>query len=291
MSLKLHLKESAFTILDLFPEKAGFFLYHKLQDILNKKKILPRLKSNEGSFRILQKLLNNQSSSVKDKKVIEIGSGWFPMMPYFMLYLGRAKEVSTYDLNRHFSDKNSERLNKIFCLEYGVAINPDPKNPYKLPQQIQYHPNTNLINANLPEADLVFSRFVLEHVKPGDILEMHRKFRKELKPGTIIIHLISPSDHRAHVDPTLSLQDFLRYSEQEWNRKQTKFDYHNRLRLPQYLEIFKKAEVEILEVIYDKPKKDSYVYQKFKDVPIHADYNNFSDEELLAGSLNVVLKL
>lgn len=291
MSIKLQLKESIFTILDLLPEKLGFYVYHKLQDILNGKNLLQRVKSNEGSFRILQKLLQNENISFQEKNVLEIGSGWAPIMPYLIFYHGKAKKVATYDLNRHFSKKNSIKLNEIFTSEYNIKINIDPNSSYHLPEQIRYYPKTNLVDTSLPDVDLVYSRFVLEHVKPEDILLMHQKFKRELKPGSTIVHLISPSDHRAHVDANLSLQDFLKYSEEEWENKQTRFDYHNRLRLPQYLDIFKKADVEILNVTYDKPDINSTAYKKFKALHLHKDFRNFKDEELTAGSINVVLRL
>jgi hypothetical protein len=91
------------------------------------------------------------------------------------------------------------------------------------------------------------------------------------------------------VDKNLSLQDFLQYSEAEWKKKQTKFDYHNRLRLPQYLAIFKAAGLELLHVEYDQPSAKTF--NKFSAVPIHEDFKKFTDEELTAGSINVVLKV
>lgn len=290
MSLKLYFKESLFTILDKLPEKHGFYLYHKIQDLMNGENMLQRVNSSKNSYDTLLRLLKI-NISLKGKNILEIGSGWAPVMPYFMLYLGRAKWVSTFDLNRHFSKKNIYRLNEIFAAEYGVEILPQTNQPYHLPKNITYFPNTNLIQAELPKADLVFSRFVLEHVEPEDISLMHQKFKKELKPGSIIVHLISPSDHRAYVDPNLSLQDFLQYSETEWQKKQTKFDYHNRLRLPQYLSIFKATGMEILHVEFDQPGPDSPGYKKFKRVQLHEDFRSYSDEELTAGSINVVMKI
>lgn len=289
MSLKLKLKESLFRILELLPERQGFYLYHKIQDVVNGEKMLQRVKSNEPSFEVLQRLLKQNELSIEAKNILEIGSGWAPVMPYFMLYQGKAKLVSTFDLNRHFSKNSIKRLNEVFDSEYGIRVTPDSTNPYKLPKNISYYPNTNLIDADLPEPGLVFSRFVLEHVKPDDLALMHKKFKRELNPGSLIVHLISPSDHRAYVDNNLSLQDFLQYSEAEWEKQQTKFDYHNRLRLPQYLAIFKAAGLELLHVEYDQPGADTY--KKFRSVPLHEDFKNFTDEELTAGSINVVLKV
>lgn len=291
MSLKLYLKERLFTILDLLPEKQGFYLYHKIQDAVNGENMLQRVKSNRGSYDLFQKILNNIGFCLEGKKVIEIGSGWAPVIPYFLLYLGKAGSVSTYDLYHHFSKKKINRLNEVFTSEYGIELIEQNLKPYNLPKEITYHPNTDLIKADILEADLVYSRFVLEHVKPDDIALMHHKLKKDLKPGSRVIHFISPGDHRIYVDPDLSLQDFLQYSEAEWRKKQTRFDYHNRLRLPQYLNIFKEAGMEIEDLKFDCPGPNSPAYKKFKNVKLHEDFKHFSEKELTAGSINVVLKV
>ncbi|UYW00910.1 hypothetical protein K5I29_10415 [Flavobacterium agricola] len=119
---------------------------------------------------------------------------------------------------------------------------------------------------------------------------MHKKFFLELKKPIRIIHFISPSDHRAFSDNSLSLQDFLQYSQEEWDKIQTKFDYHNRLRLPEYLNIFQKTGFEIEYLEFDNPKKDSFTYEKFKKIKLHDDYKDMSEEDLTAGSIIIILK-
>jgi hypothetical protein len=61
--------------------------------------------------------------------------------------------------------------------------------------------------------------------------------------------------------------------------------------LPQYLEIFKDLGYEVLFLEFESANKSSNIYKKFKAVPLHADYEKYSDEELTAGSINIVLKL
>src|SRR5690606_32321371 len=237
------------------------------------------------------RLLKITDEKLEGKKILEIGSGWAAVMPYFMVFLGKARSVATFDLNHHFSGKNNKRLQEVFTMTYGRKVTPEFTKPFYLPQNITYYPDTNLLNVNLLEPDIVFSRFVMEHISQEDMTLMHQKFKRELKAGSIIVHLISPSDHRAYVDKNLSLQDFLRYSEKEWRKKQTKFDYHNRLRLPQYLDIFKAAGLDLLHVEFDQPRPDSPAFKKFKAIPLYKDFINFTEAELMASSINVVLKV
>lgn len=179
-------------------------------------------------------------------------------------------------------------MNNAYSERFKIEIN--PYNNFNLPDNIFYFPNTNVSNINL-DGDIVYSRFVLEHVPPEEILRMHLNFKEQLKPGAKIFHFISPSDHRAYGDSELSLQDFLKYSEEEWNQKMTSFDYHNRLRLPQYKAIFEKVGLKILYLNYSVPDKSHSSYSKFKNLKIHPDFHHFSENELLAGAINIVLEV
>ncbi len=290
MSLKLKAKNTLFQVLNIMPVKVGYGIYHKVQLLFDSNNIHYKMNSSYNSYLTFERLAKQSKIGVHGKSVIEIGSGWLPLMPYFFKYLGKASTIETYDLNQHYNKKNINNLNLKFSEKFDVPVESEQNGKFNLPQGIRYYPKKDLTKVPIKKAELVFSRFVLEHVSPFDIIKMHEKFKKEI-PEAYIIHLISPSDHRAYVDNNLSNQDFLRYSAGEWEKKQTRFDYHNRLRLPHYLEIFKELGYEILLLEYESSNKNSETYKKFKSVPLHKDYQNYTDEELTAGSINIVLKL
>ena len=291
MSLKLQLKTFFFQFLRFVPEKPGNHIYHFVQDTLGNKSLDFKMNSSHSTFRTFQEFTGKNGISIEDRTIAEIGSGWLPLMPYFFKFLGNAKRVETFDLNRHYQRKNIEALNTFFFEKYGVEIRKSQDSAYSLPEAINYYPDSNITDHSLEDCDLVFSRFVLEHVTPADLRAMHRKFKNDLKPGSHIVHFISPGDHRAYVDKKLSLQDFLQYSNKEWNKKQTRFDYHNRLRLPQYLEIFKDLDLEIVDLTYEVPDRKSEYYRKFKALNLHQDFRDFTEEELMAGGINIILKV
>jgi hypothetical protein len=290
MSLKLKAKNTLFQILNMLPDKVGYPLYHKIQEWFDRNSIHYKINSSHNSYLTFERLVKKTNISILGKSVIEIGSGWLPLMPYFFKYMGKASRVETYDLNQHYNKNNIANLNQEFSDKFGISVESERDGQFNLPEGIKYHPKKDLTKKPITNAEFVFSRFVLEHISPLDIKKMHQKFKDEL-PEAYIIHLISPSDHRAYVDKNLSNQDFLRYSEKEWGKNHTRFDYHNRLRLPQYLEIFKDLGYEILLLEFESANKSSETYKKFKTVPLHYDYQKYSDDELTAGSINVVLKL
>ncbi|QIH39537.1 hypothetical protein G7A72_12240 [Flavobacterium sp. Sr18] len=285
------LKTILFRMLALLPNKVDDFFYHKIQGFFEKSTLDDRLKSVEYTCLRLSKVLHKLNIDVKDKTVFEFGSGWFPSMPYFFKYNYEAKEVLTYDINKHFKKDTVLELNQIFSKKYNCTIIPESGNRFGLPSGIEYFPNYNIIAEDIPSADIVFSRYVLSHMRENDVISLHKKMKMELKKGTTVIHFISPSDLRQHGDNTISLQEFLKYSTLEWDKIHTKFDYHNRLRLPQFLEIFTTCGLEVVHLEYESTKSGTKLYDLFKKVKLHADYMRYSDEQLTAGNILVVLKI
>lgn len=282
-------KTVLFKCLDVLPEQLGFYLYHKLQQLFAKDMIDYKIESTRKSLETIIRILDKNGFELKNKHIIELGSGWLPILPYLLKYNSNAKRVDTYDINKHYKLSEIVKLNVLFSKKYGIPPNTFD-GVFQLPKDIRYFPYTDICNGDFINADLAVSRFVLEHVSPESIIKIHETFREKLKSGSYIVHLISPSDHRAYSDSSLSLYDFLKYSNEEWDSIQTKFDYHNRIRLPQYLQLFEK-NFEIVSLEFDSCKEGSEQHRKFKKFEINELYENYSDEELTAGSIAILLKV
>lgn len=282
-------KTALFKCLDVFPKKIGYFLYHSIQNLFSKQTLEYKIKSTEHSYNTVCSILEKKGIILKNKQITEMGSGWLPVFPYFIKFNSEAAVVNTYDVNEHYKLSAIVKLNHLFFENYEI-LKDLFNGKYMLPIGINYFPNTDVREADLKNTDLVISRFVLEHVPPVAISEIHKIFSENLKSGSHILHLISPSDHRAYSDSALSLYDFLQYNVSEWENIQTKFDYHNRLRLPQYLKLFEKF-FEVVYIEFDYCKKGTTQYDKFKTLKINEDFKDFSEEELTAGSINILLKV
>jgi len=280
-------KTKIFKMLSLFPNRIGYLLYHFLQDVTSKLTIENKIHSTNETYQKVTSILRKNNIKLESTKIAELGSGWVPIFPYQLILDGKVSRVDTYDINEHYNLKQIEELNEYYSKQYTFEI--EEKNKYPLLKGVRYFPETNICNGNLKDIDLIVSRFVLEHVSPNKITEIHDFLFSHLKSGSHILHLISPSDHRAYSDSSLSLQDFLKFSEEEWNKIQTKFDYHNRLRLPQYLDLFK-DKFEIFFFEHDYINVESKNFKKFKELKIHKDFAKYSNQELMAGSINVLLK-
>lgn len=285
--MKHSTKTKIFKGLSVLPSQLGYSIYHFLQNIGGNHTLESKMESTKNTFETVVEILNKNNISLENINIAELGSGWVPIFPYQLIIEGKAKKVDTYDINEHFNQKEIEQLNAFYANKLDSVF--EKKGKYNLLKGVSYFPKTNICEGEIQEVDLVLSRFVLEHVTPRDLAEIHNFLYSNLKSGSLVLHLISPSDHRAYSDSSLSLQDFLKYSEEEWNQIQTKFDYHNRLRLPQYIKILSER-FEILYFEHDKINTDSDSYKKFKKLKLHSDFAGFSDQELMAGSINILLK-
>lgn len=279
------LRTRIFKILSLLPNRLGYTIYYFIQNSRKKYSIDYKIRSTKIAYNVIVQILKKNSIELKAMQIAEIGSGWVPILPYQLILEGNAKSVETYDINEHYNAKEISQLNKY----YSKLFDFEKEGKYNLNKNVTYFPKTDICDGKLTDIDLVVSRFVLEHVEPNIIVKMHDFLFSNLKSGSLILHLISPSDHRAYSDSSLSMHDFLKYSKEEWNRIQTKFDYHNRLRLPQYIALFK-DKFEILYFEHDTMKINSESYKKFKELEIHDDFSKFSEQELMAGSINILLK-
>lgn len=285
--MKHSTKTLIFKGLSVLPNRLGYGIYHFLQNKKGNNSLESKIESTNRTYKTVVAILNKNKVTLENKNIAELGSGWVPIFPYQLITEGKANKVDTYDINEHFNPKEVDKLNALYANKWDCVF--EKKGKYNVVKGVSYFPKTSICKGEMQNIDVVVSRFVLEHVTPKDLEEIHKFLYSNLKSGSYVLHLISPSDHRAYTDASLSLQDFLKYSEEEWNQIQTQFDYHNRLRLPHYIKMLSEF-FEIVYVEHDTINTDSESYKKFKRLTIHKDFADFSDQELMAGSINILLK-
>jgi hypothetical protein len=201
-----------------------------------------------------------QGVPVKGARVLEIGTGWYPVAALIYRAAG-ARHVTLTDAHRLLhprtlaatmefvrgqADRLSAALN-VPAAEIRAGLDPPPNlgleatlEWLELSYEAPYDVNRG------PEIDIAFSHTVLEHIAPEDLATLFGDLRGKLSPGGIMCHGIDHSDHRANLDPRLSKIDFLRYSDAVWRyfciNPQ---DYTNRLRHPDYVKLLSDTGFEL----------------------------------------------
>lgn len=89
--------------------------------------------------------------------------------------------------------------------------------------------------------DLICTTSVLEHVPRAALAEIMRESRRVCHARSIVSHVVDYSDHFAHADPQITLYNFLRFPDGEWQRYNPDIHYQNRMRHFEYGELFREA--------------------------------------------------
>jgi SAM-dependent methyltransferase len=184
---------------------------------------------------------------IAGRRVLEIGSGWHPIVPVTFIAAG-ARSVALTDIERlldarlvrsaidYVLARREELERRIGASGFDRLAIPDGPLPamldalgmsYTVPWRTAMTPSASV--------DLIVSCSVLEHIEPRLLEAMLADCRRILAPGGAMVHFIDCSDHRAMRDKTLSRVDFLRYEDRAWRLLSLNpQSYHNRLRFSEH---------------------------------------------------------
>lgn len=115
--------------------------------------------------------------------------------------------------------------------EYGII--------YRAPYDMR---GTDLSNYSF---DICISTSTLEHIPAPDILAIMGELRRILVQGGVISAVIDYSDHYWHTDRKISPLNYLRFSQAQWRRHNSRNHPQNRLRHAHYKELFERAGLTI----------------------------------------------
>jgi hypothetical protein len=207
--------------------------------------------------------------SVSGSRCLEVGTGRTVAIP-LGLWLCGAGPIASVDVNRYLSAsltsecnrrirENPGRVREIFGSH---ADSPVFRERFRrladfrgdLPAflkliNLQYLSPADATRLPFPEHsfDLHFSHAVLEHVPPAEVFAILQEGKRVLTPQGILFHNIDPSDHFAHDDASISLINFLQFSDREWEKwAGNKYMYHNRLRAHELRELFARAGMHVI---------------------------------------------
>lgn len=137
--------------------------------------------------------------------------------------------------------------------------------------------------------DFILSNATLEHIPEIHIEDILKECFRILKPGGIMSNAIDYRDHWSFFDNSISVYNYLQYSESEWNKLNPSIMYQNRMRHKDHLEKIRNSGFEIISEKMDMP--DSIEIEILNNLNYN-DYfrNNYSLEELAIKSSMLVLR-
>jgi SAM-dependent methyltransferase len=249
---------------------------------------------------------------VKDRRTVEIGTGWAPVVPLLFWAYGQGQcdtfdvaPLLKLDLVMKTIAQMAERSSKISA----AAVDPDHRReieqrlnhlgqelvrtgePNEILQScnIHYHAPSDAAQTGLPNqsVDLVFSNTVLEHVPLPEVDLLLRESARILRRDGFMVHLIDPGDHFSHTDGSVSAINFLRFSEDEFAKYNTAFMYQNRLRASEWRDLIEHHQFEI---VHWRTTVDSRSLRQLPSFPLNASFSHFASEDLCTTGIWVVAR-
>ena len=253
----------------------------------------------ERAFELVD-LIREADGSLLGANVLEIGTGWRPMVPMVFALAG-AESVITVDVNpwltlayaRETWAALGTRLEAISdrCQESVDTVRErylrSPRSTGSLtellgPLGIDYRYPADARTTGLPErsVDYVVSSNVLEHIPRSIQFDIHRESKRVLRPDGLAVHRFNPQDHFSTVDQSITNSNFLRYSSNDWNwYGGSGLSYHNRLRSRDYRQMFIEAGLEF-EVCRERVDDRSLEAIQSGSLPVHSEFSHYTPEEL-----------
>lgn len=250
------------------------------------------------SYDLFLKFQKYNSLSENTKRYYEFGAGWDLLTPLSMSALGF--DVSCIDIRRLvFSnlivnsldrlDGFSEGNIKDDFQEFGYGSG-DVLSFLEQNMDFHYYAPKDARNTGFEKDyfDFASSTEVFEHVPEKDLYNILVETYNILKPGGVFILKIDYRDHWAFFDKKISIYNYLRYSEQEWNKYNPSLHYQNRLRHIDHIEIIKKTSFEIVSIDLNLPSNEELI--KLKSLKVSEKFKKYSIDDLSIKSSIIVLR-
>ena len=187
------------------------------------------------------------------KTILEIGAGKSLAQNIFLSYSFKQKiEQTLIDVSRMIDldlfNKANDQISKLLGvnkLPFAKSIDDLKKNynlNYLAPMSLDQ------IIKNKLQFDACISSTTLEHLSEDDLRKTFLLLKKIIKKEGIISAAIDYSDHYSHTDKNIDNLNFLRFTNDEWNKHNTPMLFQNRLRHQDYRKFFKLNKYKIYEI-------------------------------------------
>ncbi len=236
--------------------------------------------------RHLELLQEHRPRDLASARFYEFGVGWDFGIPLAFYGLGVNHQVAI-DIRRLATEwligETAERLNHLRLTQRPVSSDLGKLG-------IDYRAPCDARDTGLPaeSVDCITSTAVLEHIPTSDIPAILAECRRLLRPDGVASFLIDYQDHYSYVDESISRYNFLRFSAGRWRCYNPALHFQNRLRHPQYLQLFAENGFRVADCHAALPS--SVDLQVVGGLGIDVAFQGFGPQELAIQDAWVVLE-
>lgn len=210
------------------------------------------------------------SSNSYPATCLEIGTGWYPIVPISFFLVGAdkvysvdisfltSKERLKITLEKFVESNQSGQLNAYinflpdrFKILTDILSNYDQLSLDDALQQLNIiYLIEDARKLSLPDnsIDLVNSNNTFEHIYPNILTTILSEFRRVVnKQNGVMSHFIDMSDHFAHFDKSINIYNFLQFSDSQWKWIDNPIQPQSRMRIYDYKKIFSDLTIPLTE--------------------------------------------
>ena len=228
------------------------------------------------------------------KVVLELGTGWHPVVPVGLVLLG-AGHVFTVDTENLLSRARFLEVARRFLplADAGKIELPDSDGLARVRTVLEgseHMPLSRMLESvritsvvgdarDLPVArdsvDLFVSNNTFEHISPEPLADILREFRRVGSPGAVGSHYIDMSDHYSNFDESINAYNYLKFSHRVWRLFDSELQHQNRLRLPDYRRL---CDQSGWSIVSEEHKLGSL--EELRRVRISRDFARYSEQDI-----------
>ena len=229
-----------------------------------------------GDWLVLMRVLRELKFDVRDQTLMEVGTGWLPVLPLSFALCG-ARGIHSFDLNRHLNRGTvpgvlqrlgthlkalseacgqteaevTERHRWLTAAANNSANAADAGVAILNLAGVRYHAPADATRTDLLPSSmgLVFSNSVLEHVSAGVLGPLMSETKRLLTPHGLALHSVNCGDHYAYFDKAITPLNYLRYSDSQWRRWNNNLLYQNRLRPSDFTALAQRHGLKVVHQI------------------------------------------
>lgn len=194
------------------------------------------------------------------KTALEIGTGWYPVVPLSLIAAG-VERVYSVDIVWLCTREQLERTLDLFLQEphldaavrarFATVRNQLNRQPlHQSLEDLGIHyliGDARRLNLPADSVDLIHSNNTFEHI-PEPVLEgILSEFERVLRPGGVQTHFVDLTDHFAHFDRSITPYHFLQFSDRAWRWIDNGIQPMNRMRQSDYLRMYERVGIRPVE--------------------------------------------
>jgi hypothetical protein len=223
---------------------------------------------------------------LSEARFFEFGAGW-DLYSNIVLYCYGLNDQTSVDLNPY---AQRSCINPVIshlrsdpppgaCRLPDHLLGPRVADDLKRFYGIRYLAPADAARTTFADAsiDLIATTSTLEHIPRDQIAAILKECRRLCHAKSVVSMSVDYSDHYAHTDHSISLYNYLSYSEPEWARLNPSVHYQNRLRHRDYRDLFEKAGFDVISESTEIPEDAE---RQLARISISDHFMGYSEDEL-----------